>query len=61
MTINKLLSQLKETKQPYEQFVISGKAQDLAQYRFIAGQINGLDAAIEMCRKLLKESGEFDE
>lgn len=61
MIVNKLLSQLKASRQPLEQFIVEGKAQDLAQYKFLVGQLVGLDAAIEMCRKLLKESGEIDE
>lgn len=61
MLISKLLTQLKEAKLPLDQFVTQGSVQDFAQYKFLVGQIRGLEAAIEMCRKLLKESGEIDE
>jgi len=61
MAINKLLHQLKESKQPLEEFVIAGRAQDFAQYNLVVGQIRALDTAIEKCRKLLKETGEIDE
>lgn len=58
---NKLLTQLKDAQHRSEQLVIRGNAQDLAQYKFLVGQIRAFEEAIEMCRKLLKESGEIDE
>jgi len=59
--LSRLLNKLKEAKQPLDQFITRGNVQDFAQYKFLVGQIIGLEAAIEMCRKLLKESGEIDE
>lgn len=61
MFATRLLKQLKEEKQKVEYCVTQNGIQDFAQYKFFVGEIIGLQAAIEICRNLLKETGEIDE
>lgn len=48
------MKKLKEAQQQVESYVTRGNAQDLAQYKFAIGQINGLEAAINICRDVFK-------
>lgn len=50
----RLMKKLKEAQQQVESYVTRGNAQDLAQYKFAIGQINGLEAAINICRDVFK-------
>lgn len=53
------MKKLKEAQQQVESCVTRNSIQDFAQYKFAVGQINGLEAAINICREIFK--GEEDE
>lgn len=54
MLNERLLRQLKEAKENIETFVTRNGIEDFAQYKFRVGQINGLEAAINICTQILK-------
>lgn len=54
MLNERLMRQLKEVKENIERSVTRNGVDDFAQYKFRLGQINGLDAAINICREVFK-------
>ncbi len=61
MVPNRILTQLRESKERFEHSVIHGAIQDLVQYKFLVGQISGLQTAIDICKNTFKELGEIDD
>ncbi len=54
MLNERLMKQLKEAKKELESYVTRNGVDDFAQYKFRIGQINGLEAAINICRNVFK-------
>lgn len=54
MSVVSLLYELKEKKEQYEKSVTQNGVRDWAQYKFLVGQIAGLETAIEICRNVFK-------
>lgn len=50
----RLVDNLKEVKQQIENYVTQGNVQDFASYRYLAGQIKGLQDAIDICNTAFK-------
>jgi len=54
----RLIDNLKEAKQQIENYVIQGNIQDFASYRFLVGQIKGLQDAIDICNTTFKRKND---
>jgi len=54
MMHGRLTDQLKEAKQQIVNYVVQGKVLDFASYRFLVGQIKGLQDAIDICNDTFK-------
>jgi hypothetical protein len=54
MLHGRLTDELKTAKQQIENYVIQGNVQDFASYRFLVGQIKGLQDAIDICNTTFK-------
>lgn len=54
MSVVSLLYELKIEKEKYEKSVTQNGVRDFAQYKFLVGQIAGLETAIEICRNIFK-------
>jgi len=54
MMHGRLTEQLKEAKQQIVNYVAQGKVLDFASYRFLVGQIKGLQDAIDICNDTFK-------
>ena len=54
MMHGRLTDKLKEAKQQIATYVAQGKVQDFASYRFLVGQIKGLQDAIDICNDTFK-------
>lgn len=54
MSVVSLLYELREKKEQYEKSVTQNGVRDWAQYKFLVGQIAGLETAIEICRNVFK-------
>ena len=55
MLYERLLKALREVKANLESIVLQGQFDDLATYKFFAGQIKSLGNAIEICKTTFKE------
>lgn len=51
---SRLTEDLKKAKQQIENYVTQGNVQDFASYRYLAGQIKGLQDAIDICNTAFK-------
>jgi hypothetical protein len=54
MIHSRLTDDLKGAKQQIENYVIQGNVQDFASYRYLVGQIKGLQDAIDICNTTFK-------
>jgi hypothetical protein len=54
MIHGRLTDDLKGAKQQIENYVIQGNVQDFASYRYLVGQIKGLQDAIDICNTTFK-------
>jgi len=54
MIHGRLTDDLKGAKQQIENYVIQGNVQDFASYRYLIGQIKGLQDAIDICNTTFK-------
>ncbi len=54
MLKQRLIKRLEKAKEQVEAYVTQNHAHDIAQYKYATGQINGLEAAINICRDVFK-------
>lgn len=54
MIHGRLVDSLKEAKQQVANYVIQSSVQDFASYRYLVGQIKGLQDAIDICNDTFK-------
>lgn len=50
-----LIGSLTDAKKQIENYVIQGSLADFAAYRFFAGQIKGIQDAIDICNDIYKK------
>lgn len=56
MLIARLVENLNEAKSKVENCVTQGQIHDFPSYRFLIGQIKGLQDAIDICENIFKRS-----
>ncbi len=59
MLAKRLVQNLHDEKSKREKSLINGQVQDFASYRFLVGQVKGLEDAINICQDIFR--GNVDE
>ena len=54
MLFERLIKDLRSSKDDLERLISQGQVEDFPKYKYLAGKVKGLEAAIEICKDTFK-------